>query len=58
MPFGMHKGLLMKEVPNGYLEWILSTKGMESDYPRVFLYAKKHCRDYLGRLSATDIYGK
>jgi exodeoxyribonuclease X len=26
MPFGKHKGMLFKEVPTDYLEWLLRTE--------------------------------
>lgn len=34
MPFGIHKGIPMQDVPAGYLHWLWTKRGMKRD---------KHC---------------
>ena len=40
MPFGKHKGTLLADVPNSYLDWLLEQEFVEVKHPKLYRLAK------------------
>ena len=54
MPWGLHKGAAMRDVPAEHLLWLSNQDWTETAYPGLHAYLKERCKDLIDKRNEFD----